>query len=540
MKLTSRQFTQNLTAFAESLRAQIESEVDGFPTDPKAQQARTQRAHKDFEFFCRTYFPHYIEHSNSLLHDYLYRALPKLIDTQREETQAVAAPRGEAKSTIANQLLSLWSVITGRRHYIVIIMDSYDQAAIMLEMIKAELEANPRLEMDYPKIVGIGKVWKEGTIITRNKIKVEVFGSGKRIRGRRHGPHRPDLVICDDLENDENVQSPAQRDKLQRWFSRSVLKLGAAGGSCVYLIIGTILHYDSLLSRTLKNPLWRSKRFQAILKWPERMDLWDEFERLIPKSKTAARKYYAANRTEMDAGAEVSWPQARPLVELMTIRARDGHEAFDSELQNDPVSGEGAPFATILQYWSKPDPNWIYLGACDPSLGKAGASRDPCAILIGGLNRKRGELAVVEAVIAKLQPDQIIEQIIAFQSVYSCIRWAVESVQFQEFLRQELVTRSAQRGCPVPAMPIIPHTDKTLRIQSLQPHVKNGLIKLGQDQSTLIEQLKHWPKADHDDGPDCLHMLWSIAASHITGSQLTDILTRRRSMFAGEPTWRDY
>ena len=271
------------------------------------------------------------------------------------------------------------------------------------------------------------------------------------------------------------------------------------------------------------------------------MDLWDEFERLmLHKSETAARKYYAANRTEMDAGAQVSWPQARPLVELMTIRARDGHEAFDSELQNDPVSGEGAPFATILQYWSKPDSNWVYFGACDPSLGKAGASRDPCAILIGGLNRKRGELAVVEAVIAKLQPDQIIEQIIAFQRVYSCLRWAVESVQFQEFLRQELVTRSAQRGCPVPAMPIIPHTDKTLRIQSLQPHVKNGLIKLSQDQSTLIEQLKHWPKADHDDGPDCLHMLWSIAASHITGSQLTDILTRRRSMFAGEPTWRDY
>ena len=52
--------------------------------------------------------------------------------------------------------------------------------------------------------------------------KVEAFGSSKKIRGRRHGAHRPDLAICDDIENDENVNTPAQRDKLQAFVTKKI------------------------------------------------------------------------------------------------------------------------------------------------------------------------------------------------------------------------------------------------------------------------------------------------------------------------------
>ncbi|EFA27901.1 conserved hypothetical protein, partial [Haemophilus influenzae HK1212] len=82
---------------------------------------------------------------------------------------------------------------------------------------------------------------------------------------------------------------------------------------------------------------------------------------------------------------------------------------------------------------------------------------------------------------------------------------------FQEFLKDELVKRSAQRGIPVPATATKPNTDKMLRIESLQPHMVNGLILLHSSQATLISQLRHFPKADHDDGPDALEMLWRNA-----------------------------
>ena len=62
------------------------------------------------------------------------------------------------------------------------------------------------------------------------------------------------------------------------------------------------------------------------------------------------------------------------------------------------------------------------------------------------------------------------------------------------------------------------HTDKLLRIESLQPHMANGLIRLHPSQTTLIDQLRHFPKADHDDGPDALQMLWVAATSFAMGA----------------------
>lgn len=524
--ITRREFERQLAELGSELRRQIETAVDGFAPDPAAADQRRQRARDDFEFFARTYFPHYVQFDNSELHDYLYETLPAVVAQPSGVHQAIAAPRGEAKSTIVGMIFIIWCVVTARKHYMCLIMDAFEQAAEHLESIKAELEVNPRLLNDWPTICGRGRVWQQGILITRNNRKIQAFGSGKRIRGRRHGPHRPDLVIGDDLENDENVRSPEQRDKLESWLLRTVLQLGDASGRMDVIVIGTVLHYDSVLNRLLNNPLWRRRRFQAIIDWPARMDLWDQFEeRLLNRGEDTAMRFYQKHRAQMDAGARVSWPSARPLVRLMIIRARDGHETFDAEYQNDPISAKDAPFASVI-YWVEPCPRWIYFGACDPSLGKHGKGRDPSAILIGGFDRVEGRLDVLEAEITKRLPDLIIERIIELQKQYHCMAWAIEAVQFQEFMRQTLVKRSARRGVPVPAVGVTPHTDKDLRIASLQPHVANGLIRFDPRHKTLLEQLRHWPKADHDDGPDALQMLWMLANSRSGGH--TQIVTRRR------------
>ena len=69
----------------------------------------------------------------------------------------------------------------------------------------------------------------------------------------------------------------------------------------------------------------------------------------------------------------------------------------------------------------------------------------------------------------------------------------------------------------MPAVALTPHADKALRIESLSPHVNNGLILFSQAHTVLNEQLRHWPEADHDDGPDALHMLWMLATSRAGG-----------------------
>ncbi len=514
-KKTNRKlFLAEITELAAGMRAMVEAEVSGFDPNPAVSGERRARASDDFEFFARTYFPHYISKANSLLHDYLYNRLPEMVASADSQSDVVAAPRGEAKSTITSQLFVLWCVITERKWYPVIIMDAFEQAAVMLEAIKAELESNPRLAMDFPEATGQGSTWQVGKILTANGRMVEVFGAGKRIRGRRHGPHRPDLVVGDDLENDENVRSPEQRDKLQGWIAKSVMKLAGPGEKLDVVIIGTVLHYDSVLSRLLKNTFWRGQRFQAILSWPDRMDLWDTWEELWRNDgPVTAQLFYATHDAEMLAGAAVSWPAARPLLSLMIIRARDGHDAFDSELMNDPVAGDNAPFAGVIHFWVNRIADWVFYGACDPSLGKAGGRRDPSALLVGGFNRATGILDVVEAKISKRVPDKIISDVIQMQREWRCVLWVVESVQFQEFLRTELVKRSAQLGVPVPARGITPSTDKDLRIASIQPHVANQLIRVHPSQQTLISHLTHWPMADHDDGADALQMLWMAATT---------------------------
>lgn len=524
IQLSRKEFEAQLLELTASIRRTIEAEQVGFDPSKPAIDARRDAVRdpvNGFRYFVQNYFPHYIRHKDeSELHKFLFSRLPAVVAETGSQQDAIAAPRGEAKSTIVSQLFVLWCIILELKKYPVIIMDSIDQAYPMLEAIKAELCWNPRLKMDFPDACGPGRVWQMGTILTATDIKVQVAGSGKKLRGLRHGPYRPDLAILDDIENDELVRNPDQRDKLDNWLKKTVLPLGGAGAKFDVIYIGTILHYDSVLSRTLKNPLWRRKRFKALIEWPSDMTLWDRWEEILRNNdedgEALARAFYEMHRDDMEAGAVVSW-SARPLYTLMLIRARDGHSTFDSEYQNDPVSGEDAPFAACITFWVNRLAEWSFYGAIDPSLGKNGNSRDPSALLVGGFNRMTGVLDVVEAQIKKRLPDKIISDTIELQKEYRCLCWSVETVQFQEFLRTELVKRSAAQGVPVPAMPVIPHTDKLLRIESLQPHVLNKLIRLHPSQVTLLEQLRHFPKGDHDDGPDALHMLWALCNSFGSG-----------------------
>ena len=463
--MNKKDFLKQVAGLAAQFRRLIEAEQNGLDPNPKSVAERRTKVFDPvhgFEFFVNTYFPHYTRSPHkSQLHEYLFFRLPEILNSPKSEMEADAAPRGEAKSTLVSRLFPLWCMVTGRKRFYALIMDSIDQAYPMLESIKAELEFNPRLIMDFPEATGQGRVWQAGTIITKNDIKVQVAGSGKKMRGWTHGPYRPDLIVLDDIENDEQVRNPEQRDKLESWLKSTVLHLGGVGEKADVIYIGTILHYDSVLNRTLNNPMWRSKKFKAMLQWPERMDLWDEREAILRNNGNA-----------------------------------------------------GAAMAQAMQFWTSLPNDLVYFGALDPSLGKAGASRDPSAILVGGYQRSSGKLFVVEAQIKKRLPDLIIEDVIRLHKQYHCAMWFVETVQFQEFLKDELVKRSAQRGYPVPARAVKPNSDKMLRIETLQPHMANGLIWLHSSQATLIEQLRHFPKAAHDDGPDALQMLWAGVVSN--------------------------
>lgn len=512
-----REFLDTIADIAEGFRQKIELEVEAFKVGDREKAERRLKV-KDpetgYRFFCDNYFPHYFTKAPSKLHEDLFCTLPEMVATEDGQKRLVIAPRGSAKSTHISQAFPLWCIVTGQKHFICLIMDAFEQAAIMIEAIKAELEYNPRLAYDFPEIIGQGRTWREGVIVTSNNIKVEGFGTGKKIRGRRHGPYRPDLVILDDVENDENVESPRQRDKLEKWISKAVLKLGPTDGTMDVLYAGTVLLFDAVIVRFSQKPGWQVSRYQAILKWPDRMDLWDQWEELYLNDEEEAEAFWQAQKAEMSKGAVINWPEMHSLIFLMQERAGD-HDSFESEYQNNPINGDNA--FRDLTYWVVKRAEWIFFGGIDPSLGKKNAGRDPSAILVGGYNPVDGVFDVVEASIRKRLPDIIMEDALALQAEYACQLWFVETVQFQELLRTELMKRAAQRGLAMPCVPVTPFTDKALRIERLQPPIKAGLIRLHNSQKTLIDQLQQWPQAAHDDGPDCLEMLWNGALERSGG-----------------------
>ena len=73
------------------------------------------------------------------------------------------------------------------------------------------------------------------------------------------------------------------------------------------MYIGTVLHYDSLLSGVLKNPEYDSRTYQAVLSFARREDLWERWIEIYTnlfddKHKEHAREFYEANEAEMLIG----------------------------------------------------------------------------------------------------------------------------------------------------------------------------------------------------------------------------------------------
>ena len=546
-------FKRRMEAFSEEVRQTIELECEAFPVDPATSKARRERAVVDYQFFCQTYFPHYVPTPHfSLFQQFIFKRFPEVIDGPADGREVHQAPRGEAKSTYETQLGSLWCICRAdylaelvpaaskkaRKHLIGIIMNTLEQSAEMLEAIKAELDSNPRLAADFPKAVGQGRLWQATTIITANKIKVRVGGTGKKLRGMKHGPHRPGLIFLDDLENDDNVRDKEQRDKVEAFVTKAIVGLaGPAGGMDIFWP-GTSLHYDAAINRVSRKPGWRRKVFKSIMRWPDRTDLWQQWEGLYTSAAASdedgaqeqaeadALAFYLANKAEMDAGAVVSWPDVRPLYRLYCMYASD-HDAFNQEQQNEAGNDDTAPFKNI-QFWVDRRSDWLFFGAIDPSLGRRNRKRDPSAILVGGLNRETMVLDVVEADIAWRVPDMIISRAIDLQVEYQCLAWGVETVQFQEFMYTELLKRAALAGIAFPGIPMPEDVEKELRIISLQPHVANGKIRTHRSQTMMNSHLKFWPEADHDDGPDALEKLFKLATQFAGEWQYTSAARSRR------------
>lgn len=492
----------------------------------------------DMEFFGRAYFPHYFSRPSPEFHRELdaiwqqgvlkgrYPLTPadtKAISRLPGVRRAVAAPRGHAKSTNLTFKGTMHSTLYGYKHYPIIISDSSEQAEGFLDNIRVEFEENTAILEDFGPLAG--SVWRSNVLVTKTNIKIEAIGSGKKIRGRKHRNWRPDLIILDDVENDENVRTPEQRSKLKNWFDKAVSKSGDDYTDIVY--IGTLLHYDSLLAKTLTNPAYRSIKYKAVIQFSQADDLWQQWESIFTDLANDDREadalaFFQAHKAAMLEGTQVLWEEKLSYYDLMVMRVSEGEASFNSEEQNEPINPDDCLFMEEwFEYYNEAEINFRdavfdFFGFIDPSLGKTKRS-DFSAIVTLAKHRSSGYMYVVDADIERRHPDRIIADVLAKE------RWlrasfghgyrklGAETNQFQWFLKEELAKASAKAGLYLPIEEVQQTSDKVMRIQTLQPDVKNKYIKFNRRHKRLLEQLTQFPMGAHDDGPDALEGARSIA-----------------------------
>jgi len=446
-------------------------------------------------------------------------------------------PRGGAKSTIGTLAFPLREALEGREPYIWIVSDTKHQACAHLENIKTELLENNRLAEDYPQAVGRGRVWRENSIVLKNSVTIEAFGTGQRIRGRRRREHRPTLIICDDLQNDGHIRSAVQREHSHTWFHGMLMKAGTGRTNVVNL--ATALHRDALAMQLQETPGWTSRIFKAIVHWPENTSLWEQWEQIYmdvsnPNYQTAAKAFYDEHRKAMDQGAVVLWPEEEDLYALMCMRTEGGRTAFEREKQNSPINPDlcewpESYFDESIWFDDWPEQLVAKTMSLDPSKGSDAKRGDYSALVMLGVDRQA--VVYIEADLARRPTPQIVADGVELFRRFKPDVFGVEANQFQDLLAGEFEAEFRRqavlyaRPCPVQNL-----TNKLVRIRRLGPYLSSRHMRFKNGSPgtrLLVEQLKEFPIGDYDDGPDAAEMALRLAAELLAGRGIKDALGSR-------------
>lgn len=259
-----------------------------------------------------------------------------------------AAPRGHTKSTCFSVHYPLKRIEEDKNIRILLVSNAAPQSEGFLREIVGHIERDQayvdfagQLKPEKPE-----KWTSREIIIERDRFDlkdptISTVGYGGTILAKR-----ADEIIIDDLLNPENTKTLEQRQKLKDWFFTVLLPVLRPGGRVIF--VGTVWHQEDLLHELLSDPMWDyRKKFQAIIKEPDRIDLWDEWYGIrlegTIESKLKADEFLAANYDEMHKGVQVLWPGVFTYQMLYTLR-RANKVAFEKAYQNNIISREDQKF----------------------------------------------------------------------------------------------------------------------------------------------------------------------------------------------------
>ncbi|MDO4584688.1 MAG: phage terminase large subunit family protein [Planctomycetia bacterium] len=279
----------------------------------------------------------------------------------RDSWLCVLGPRGEAKTLKISEAIA-WAMVSGRKKFVSTFSSSSATMGTLSEYFSALFMYSPTLQADYPEIchpLAKRGLYRQRKLTFQGKdIELEwghhrngrlsyrlpqipgfpsagarmlMSSIGSKIRGQGgailEGNIRPDLAFLDDIQDEEMAHSEKQ---LETKWEVMVKAIAGLSGDYPMPIInsGTPFHDRCFMARTYKDRRFKNALFRSIYAFPERMDLWYEYQKLWEETRDewelklgllqadkadeaawkAATEFYQRNRTAMDAGADISWP----------------------------------------------------------------------------------------------------------------------------------------------------------------------------------------------------------------------------------------
>ena len=278
-----------------------------------------------------------------------------------------------------------------------------------------------------------------------HEFRILAKGAGQKMRGLKWKGRRPGLILCDDLEEDEQVESSDRRVKFRKWFNRALLPCRRRGGRV--RVHGTILHEDALLARLQRNSQWKCQFYKA-------HEDFDDFSNIL-------------------------WPEQFPVERLRAIRQNyidDGDApGYSQEYLNNPLD---AGVAYLQSDWFVPmkpedhEVNKLVCAAADWAISKADKA-NRTSLTVGGMD-SRNLLHFIGQTVGRWDSLEIIEEVFLVQRLWNPDVFFVESGQIWLSLRPLFNREMQRRGLWINFVERVPIKDKASRGRSLQRRMRAG------------------------------------------------------------------
>jgi hypothetical protein len=208
-------------------------------------QARKKQLETDDEAWFAYYFEQYYKCEPAPFH----RKATKRIMKNSRWYEVRAWARELAKSSRSMMEITKLA-LTGQVRNVLLISNSQDNAIRLLNPIRANLEANNRIKQDYGTQQKLG-AWEDKEFTTQSGVAFRAIGAGQSPRGTRKDETRPDFILIDDIDTDEETRNPDRiRDKWS-WLESALVPTMSMSSNYRILFNGNIIAKDCCIIRAI-------------------------------------------------------------------------------------------------------------------------------------------------------------------------------------------------------------------------------------------------------------------------------------------------